>query len=95
MKTSVDVPPAMCPECGSVFDKASSMAEKQKPSPGDFTICLHCGALNKFGKDMRLVGSDLREALDYLSPMDVLRLLAAQAYIRRSKPKDNYPTGNT
>lgn len=41
---------AMCPSCGDIVDKATSLADDDTSGPGvgDLSICWNCGALNAF-----------------------------------------------
>lgn len=49
-----------CPDCGTRLDRVNNLstdiedeAECRQPKPGDFTICLECGAILVFGDDLR------------------------------------------
>jgi hypothetical protein len=40
---------AACPACGKELDAATALGgDDAKPRVGDFTICLYCGALQRF-----------------------------------------------
>lgn len=52
MKTT-DLPPANCPKCGNLIDKATSY-EGMAPAPGDFTVCAVCGEMLRFTESLGL-----------------------------------------
>jgi hypothetical protein len=54
-------PPQFCPLCFTVLDAVASLETKKVPDPGDFTICLYCAAVLKFGPDMMLEASSLMD----------------------------------
>lgn len=43
-----------CPTCGKLCDSATSTIGDHVPDPGDVTVCLYCGSINKYGNDMAL-----------------------------------------
>jgi hypothetical protein len=54
-------PAAFCPVCFQVLDAATAMQDKAVPEPGDYTICIECGAVLRFGPKMDLLLSSLME----------------------------------
>jgi len=46
--------PSYCIDCKKIIDGASCVNEESKPSPGDITICLYCGAVMAFNDDLLL-----------------------------------------
>lgn len=62
-----------CPRCGKPHDEATAYKHDCSPQPGDFLICIDCGALLRFTADLRqealgpieiaLLPSDLREEI--------------------------------
>jgi hypothetical protein len=63
MKTT-RVPAERCIGCGEENDTASNI-DQQTPSPGDLSICIKCGYLSIFTKDLRhrpLTVKELEEA---------------------------------
>ena len=77
-----------CSICGYSSDAATCVTESttQRPSPGDFTLCLKCGELYVFDDKMRLqtpsiawlvaAGNEVREQIGL-----------AQRMIRQMRPK--------
>ena len=59
------LPLDQCPTCAYLVNAASTMEDDAaRPSPGDFSVCLNCGAINRFGPQMRVVTSSLDDAPD-------------------------------
>lgn len=52
------MPGNKCPHCGRSATGGTSAAigkaPPTKPKPGDFALCLYCGALNRYGEDLAL-----------------------------------------
>ena len=46
-----EVPESSCCECGQQLDGA---AGHERPSPGDYSMCVYCTSLNIFDDDLRL-----------------------------------------
>lgn len=44
-----------CPKCGSFLDSASAVdSNKIMPKEGDYSVCLKCGVMFKFGQNLKL-----------------------------------------
>ena len=52
MKTT-RMTPALCPWCGYTLDAAGNMKD-QIPKEGDFTVCLGCVSVLRFGPGLKL-----------------------------------------
>lgn len=48
-----DVPTSRCQLCLTEIDVATSF-DGERPSPGDLSVCIDCGALHAFRSDFRL-----------------------------------------
>ena len=46
--------PSFCPRCFKLLNAATNMEGKDKPEPGDFTICIKCSSVLRFNPDMQL-----------------------------------------
>jgi hypothetical protein len=60
------VPVTNCFGCGNPNDAATNVLGTDNPEPGDVTICLRCGMLMRFRKNMtlrQLTGKEMIEAL--------------------------------
>lgn len=49
------MPPQTCPACGAKHDAATCATGKDKPDPGDLSICIRCGSALQFGPDFELL----------------------------------------
>lgn len=54
VKNDNRVPPGECPVCGKYLDGTAGYNTEAKPSPGDVTVCIGCGAINEFDYMLRL-----------------------------------------
>jgi hypothetical protein len=56
MKDDYRIPEQRCPECAYELTGAGGFpgSEERAPRPGDWTVCINCGAALCFGKDLRL-----------------------------------------
>jgi hypothetical protein len=81
------------------MDSASNLSPGAKPPvPGDWTICLACGAILRFDADLshRLASDEEIEDFGKTQPVDLNLLLEAVTAIRRLKGlKKDWPTGTT
>lgn len=58
------LPNSPCPVCGKKLDAASeSTGAPVKPVEGDFSVCLYCGALLRFGAHLVIVKASLDELM--------------------------------
>jgi len=55
------VPTTFCPYCFTVLDAATNLDSKEPPRAGDFTVCIECCGLLRFGEDMSINTGDLME----------------------------------
>lgn len=59
---SSKLPPSQCPACKKVIDAATIASGKTEvPRPGDFTICIYCGEVLRFGPELELIQADLND----------------------------------
>lgn len=78
--------PDACPNCGYKVDAVSVLDGKEAtPKTGDFSLCLSCGALNRFNADLMLVQSTPEDISD-LHPDDFAQVRKAQSIIRKRGP---------
>ncbi len=81
-----------CPTCAYLVDAASRMADDaHRPEEGDFSVCLNCGAINRFGPRMRIVTSSLDDATDEETRYQLSRF---QNVIRARGPIPGKPGAN-
>jgi len=75
-----------CPQCNYFMDASTSIDgdENVKPSPGDISLCIKCGAMLDFDDDMKL--QFLRqEKFEELDDETRSQILSARAVIKRIK----------
>ena len=44
-----------CPECDKITDAATQVGGNNKPSEGDISLCIYCGAINQFDNDNNII----------------------------------------
>jgi hypothetical protein len=85
----VRVPPSSCPTCGEKWDGATEASNAAAtPTPGDFSLCIGCGAVLRYSAELVLVlAGDLDElrAAGDLSADQVEGIRMQQRFIRLSR----------
>lgn len=81
------IPPHSCAKCGYGMDATTSAYGKGRPSEGDVSMCLNCGALAVFNKDLTL-RQPTKEEQDSLN----LNPSIIKAQITRASVTANKPT---
>jgi hypothetical protein len=76
--------PSFCPICFQLLDAVTCFTAQIAPKPGDFTICIECGAVVEFGAKMDLRLRSL-EDIPMHSRLDFAK--AVQAIKERGKFK--------
>jgi hypothetical protein len=75
MKDAPYLPAVKCPGCGKKLDAATHADDPGlKPSPGDYSICLYCGALHVFDETLRLRPPSIKELLKIAGNTEILDL---------------------
>ena len=89
------IPTSLCPACGYAMDRASAQEGDAKPSEGDFSICLGCGAALQFdaGLHHRLVTLSELSTLACENPDMLKELEAARQQVVQLRAA--FPTGET
>jgi hypothetical protein len=67
-------PLSPCPVCDTQIDAATAAFSMQSPNPGDFSICVECGAVLRYDGELQLrwVSWEELEAL----PLELFREIA-------------------
>jgi hypothetical protein len=78
------LPPTKCPDCGCELDAATvcdenAEEETVRPSPGDLSVCLKCGAILRFTEIMTIVRIQLEDIPDDDAKFQIRRV---QQHIR-------------
>jgi hypothetical protein len=53
------MPPRFCPVCFLLLTANTNLTSKDKPEPGDFTVCIKCASVLRFDGKMDLELSSL------------------------------------
>lgn len=79
-----------CPKCGYTFD--ASAGNDQAPGEGDFSICINCTSILRFGKGLILElasNKDFADApLDFVEAIAQVRRAILMAHKTIGKPED-------
>jgi hypothetical protein len=86
--TTVRLPPQFCPVCFTMLDAATNMTSEGPPVPGDFTICIGCRSILKFGPEMGRELSSL-EAVPAHSRFAFAKMLRVMGEMPPPRRKDN------
>jgi hypothetical protein len=62
--TTWELPKATCPKCGYQPDMHTGAGHNHRPKPGDYSICLHCYAVNRYTDDMQFRTANVEEIDD-------------------------------
>ena len=77
-----DVKPFICPNCGHFAETVKCAShDREKPRPGDITVCVACGAVNKFADNFEVLSVT---AADWDTLPETLREFVARALHMRS-----------
>lgn len=64
------LPESVCPHCGKQLTRACEIEGNGRPSPGDYTACIRCGSVLRFGDCMQLLQTTEAELLQNLMPKE-------------------------
>jgi hypothetical protein len=79
------IKPSPCPLCRLVCDGAMSTGHGQGPSPGDYSVCLGCGAPLLFDDDLSLRQPTSDELQAMLEEPEYRKALSAVAIVLSQK----------
>jgi len=80
-----DMPPSACLACGDQMDSANCVDENidDAPSPGDITVCLHCGHVMAFDDELKLRELNAQEAYEIAGDKRILAIQATRAKVMK------------
>jgi hypothetical protein len=82
------VPLSICPICFHKLDGIANMTGHEKPEPGDFTVCVGCRSVLKFGPGMGLELSSLMEVPTHIRASFAKLIRYMEAYpLPQKEPK--------
>lgn len=82
-KDSVRVPRCLCINCGDELDAVSAVSDDPEDpgrvtaNPGDITVCITCGWISVFDKDLRLRAPTVEEMIDVASDERIVAAIGA------------------
>lgn len=76
-----------CPTCGAKLEAYDTVerGKRTQPGPGDTTICIRCGSVLLFTKNMTLIEPSRRRLEALMRDPTVQRALAARAQVMNRK----------
>ena len=83
----ITLAPGACPRCRYVFDVVTPSGHEDNeavPSPGDFSVCIGCGAVLVFDALMRVRLATLDEMKD--APPEIAKIVRAVVVVGMTKP---------
>jgi hypothetical protein len=83
--TTTRVPVSYCVDCGNANDATTSIMEKARPSPGDATVCIHCGHIAVFADDLTLREPNRDEQIALAGDPRILAVQRARAKLELRK----------
>lgn len=81
---SKEMMPTKCLNCGYVFDMAAAIDKNVSPKPDDISICMRCGHLSVYTKNMELRELTGEEMIKCAGDE---RIIAVQEVIKRIHPR--------
>jgi hypothetical protein len=77
-----EMPPCSCPYCDYVIDMAAPAGRHDvpRPEPGQFSVCLNCKKVLRFGEDLKLFKVDPRDIPDELQQL-ITTIQIAASYV--------------
>jgi Zn ribbon nucleic-acid-binding protein len=79
------VPTSACTACGKQMNAASAMNNEARPKPGHVSICINCGHIMAFAKDMRLRDLTGEEVIAVAGDPEIIALQKARAAVMGKK----------
>ena len=79
---AIVTPDCFCPGCNMKIDRATGITCEQ-PNPGDITICLNCGHIMAFKKDLTIRDLTDEEMHDVAGDPRVIAIQKARAEVFR------------
>lgn len=87
MIKSTKIPGNHCPSCKELIDEVTSIRDNSRPSPGGFSVCIKCGEILRFDRQLRSQVAT-KEDLEEVRKIDIqafMMLIKAQKIIRRDR----------
>lgn len=82
---TISVPEHFCLACNAKIDSVSNTTGDQKPSEGDITICLPCGHIMAFNKDLTVRELTKQELIDIAGNQHLIKVLEIRGQVMKKK----------
>jgi hypothetical protein len=77
-----------CPSCGKKLNATNCVGADNAPSEGDFTVCMYCGHLMAFGKNLQLRELTDEEMIDIAGDARILAVQKARSMVMKDDLND-------
>lgn len=85
--TTTATPRVLCGTCGYLFTNSTGVTSDTAPEAGDFSICINCGAVLIFDRDLRLRIATEAEITEVMQDEEARRAIQrAQTFIAKRGP---------
>lgn len=82
---STRLPESRCTNCGKLCDAATGVGHKDRPSPGDVTICIGCGHLMAYDEQLAVRNLTDAEVVECAGDPRIIKAQALIAAVRIEK----------
>lgn len=78
---------SFCPSCGYLFDTDTNVGfgRTNAPKRGDFTVCLKCGAISRYGRRAQMTPLTLAELKGLADPAQIREIALYRLQIATMK----------
>lgn len=85
------LPTRLCPVCFCKLNAVTSLTSREEPRVGDYTVCINCHSVLRYGLGMDLIKSSLLEVPTHLRAAfaKVIRCMEAMPPLPRKKNKSS------
>lgn len=70
--TTTRTPDCKCLDCGMLISAASTCEDERVPSPGDISICIHCGHIMIFNEDLTVRALTDAEVIEVAGNQEII-----------------------
>jgi hypothetical protein len=88
MNDATSIPKQICHECGYQMDTTAHAFGDSRPKEGDISMCLACGAVSKFTKELTMRKPTDEEQRDIDTNKEVIAVRLARDHVVGNKIKE-------
>jgi hypothetical protein len=81
--------PCQCPTCGHCLDTHSNVTGEEAPEPGDFSVCIKCATILRFGEQKILRKANQSDFDDAIQSGVLTRLLKVATSVKMASAGRN------